>query len=78
MKYELIEKSWSKRRKLDEKSQVSHIEFIDFKKEHNHFCKLQVTYEDGSSQSYVSRVIYNEIKQQWIVDGMHIAVRLIE
>lgn len=74
MKYTIIPKSWSKRRKLDTPLQISHIEFIDFKREHNHICKMQVFYDDGSEEILVSRVVYNEIKQHWTVDGMKVAV----
>lgn len=76
MKYEIIEKSWSKRRKVDQPKEVEDIKFIDFKKEHNHFCKMEVRYSDGSEESLISRVIFNEIKNHWTVDGMKVAVKL--
>ena len=78
MKYQIIQKSWSKRRKLDQNKEVEEIKFIDFKKEHNHFCKMEVSYSDGSEQTLISRVVYNEIKKHWTVDGMHVAVRLLD
>ena len=78
MKYEIIEKSWSKRRKVDQPKEIKEIKFIDFKKEQNHFCKMEVHYCDGSEQSLISRVIFNEIKNHWIVDGMHVAVKLLD
>ena len=78
MKYEVINKSWSKRRKLDANKNISHIEFSEFQKQHNHFCKMHVTYEDGSNESLLSRVVYNEIKGSWVVDGMSVAVRVLE
>jgi len=78
MKYQIIEKSWSKRRKIDQPKVVKDITFIDFKKEHNHFCKMLVRYANGSEDMLISRVIFNEIKKHWIVDGMHVAVRLLE
>ena len=76
MKYQIIEKSWSKRRKLDKEKQIQHIHFIDFRKQHNHFCKMQIDYCDGSQQVLLSRVIFNEINQHWTVDGLQVAVRL--
>ncbi|TQV72245.1 hypothetical protein FLL45_18680 [Aliikangiella marina] len=76
MKYEIIEKSWSKRRKLDEQVEITDIEFKDFAKVHNHFCKMIVTYSDGKSERLVARVVYSDINQHWIVDGMSVAVRL--
>ena len=78
MKYEVIPKSWSKRRKVDQPKEIEYIKFVDFKKEHNHFCKMEIRYSDGSDQTLISRVIFNEIKNHWIVDGMHVAVRLLE
>jgi len=78
MKYQIIEKSWSKRRKIDQQKQVENIEFIDFKKEHNHFCKMLVQYADGTEDTLLSRVIYNDIKKHWTIDGMHVAVKLLE
>lgn len=77
MKYEVIEKSWSKRRKPDQAKEIRDIKFIDFKKEHNHFCKMIVMYSDGSEKILISRVIFNEIKKHWTIDGMHVAVRLL-
>jgi len=78
MKYQIIEKSWSKRREVDQSKQVENIEFVDFEKKHNHFCKMQVLYTDGTKDSLISRVIFNEIKKHWSVDGMHVAVRLLD
>jgi len=78
MKYQIIEKSWSKRRKIDQPKVVDNIKFIDFKKKHNHFCKMLVCYSDKSEVTLISRVIFNEIKKHWTVDGMHVAVRLLE
>lgn len=78
MKYEVINKSWSKRRKLDTPKIISHIEFSDFQKQHNHFCRMYLHYQDGSEESLLSRVVFNEVKQYWIVDGMQVAVRIIE
>lgn len=78
MKYEIIKKSWSKRRKLDEVNEIETIEFEEFEKQHNHFCKMVVTYTNGSKEKLVSRVVYSDVNQHWIVDGMSVAVRLLE
>ena len=79
MKYEIITKSWSKRRKLDHrKKKISNIQFLDFIKQHNHFCKMQITYSDGSDENtFCPELSFNEVKQHWTVDGMKIAVRLL-
>lgn len=78
MKYEIIKKSWSKRRSLDQELSIINIQFDNFIKEHNHFCKMSVSYSNGKKETLIARVIYNEIKQHWIVDGMNVAVRLID
>ncbi len=78
MKYEIIQKSWSKRRKLDTEKEILDIQFVDFIKQPNHFCKMRVSYSDGSKEQLISRVIYNEIKKHWSIDGMKVAVRLLE
>ncbi len=78
MKYEIINKSWSKRRKLDVSKEITNIEFVDFQKQHNHFCRMLVTYADGTEDNLLSRVVFNDIKLHWSIDGMKVAVRLIE
>lgn len=78
MKYQIIPKSWSKRRQLDSEKTIQHIQFIDFVKQHNHFCTMKITYSDYSEERLSSRVIYNEIKAHWTVDGMKVAVRLVD
>jgi hypothetical protein len=77
MNYEIINKSWSKRRQLDPQKAITTIEFVDFKKQHNHFCRMLVNYADGSADNLLSRVIFNDIKHHWTIDGMKVAVRLI-
>jgi len=78
MKYEIIKKSWSKRRKLDIEKEILNIQFIDFLKQHNHFCKMIVTYSDSTEETLISRVIFNDIKKHWVIDGMRVAVRLLD
>lgn len=77
MEYEIIEKSWSKRRKLDASKAIRDIKFTDFIKQHDHFCQMQVFYADGSDEQLIARVIYNPIKDHWTIDGMKVAVRLL-
>jgi len=78
MKYEIINKSWSKRRKLDVEKEIVNIEFVDFLREHNHFCRMLVSYKDGTEDNLLSRVVFNDIKQHWTIDGMKVAVRLTD
>ena len=78
MNYQVITKSWSKRRPVDSSKEVQSIQFIEFKKQHNHFCKMLVEYQNGAQETLISRVIFNEIKKHWTVDGMKVAVRLTD
>ena len=38
---------------------------------------MQVQNADGKQHTYYSRVLRNPITQQWTVDGMHVAVKVI-
>lgn len=80
MKYELIEKDWYKRRVPNVKSapRIIDISINDFEKTHNHMCKMLVEYDDGTTDSLVARVIQNQVTKKWTVDGMKVAVRVIE
>ncbi len=78
MNYEIIKKSWSKRRKPDQVIEIKSIELDNFVKQHNSFCQMRVIFDNEVKQSFSSRVIYNELTKRWIVDGMHVAIRLIE
>ena len=78
MKYEIIKKSWSKRRKLDTEKEILNIQFIDFIKQHNHLCKMHITYSDDSEEILISRVLFNQINKTWAIDGMQVAVRLLD
>ena len=77
-KFEIIPKSWSKRRKPGAEHKPVSVVIPDFELKHQHFCNMEVTYEDGSKQTFLSRVLQNKITQAWTVDGMHIAVKVIE
>lgn len=76
-KFELIPKCWSKRRKPTPEPLAISVDIADFKLEEQHFCHMQVKYADGQQQTYYSRVLRNAITQQWTVDGMHVAVRVV-
>jgi len=73
---EIIQKSWSKRRAHTADPIVKNVELSGYKEEHNHICKMHVEYEDGNHVTYIARVIYHNLKNEWIVDGMHVAVRM--
>lgn len=77
--FEIIKKDWQKRRKPDA-NPIAPVSVVipDFKKEKNHMCKMLVTFNDGTEKSLISRVIQNQITKVWTVDGMEVAVKLIE
>ena len=70
----IIEQSWAKRRTPEKQNKPINVRLTNYKAEQNHFCDMHVVYEDGTEATYIARVIRNDIKDQWIVDGMHVAV----
>ena len=78
MEYKVINTSWSKRRKMEPPKPILDIQIIDFIKQHNHFCRLNVTYADGTVESLLSRVIYNPLKDHWTIDGLKVAIQLVD
>jgi hypothetical protein len=78
VKLEILKRNWYKRRVPEQKDDnISSVEVIGYEQTHNHFCKLKVTYSNSDVVEYISRVVYNEIKDYWTVDGMHVAVRVL-
>lgn len=76
--FEIIPKDWAKRRKPSVQLKPVHVNIPDFQCQEQHFCNMEVTFEDGSEKTFFSRVIKNHITGQWTVDGMHVAVKVIE
>ena len=76
--FEIIPKSWSKRRRPVPEPQPIKVDIPDFVLQEQHFCTMQVSYDDGSVKHYYSRVLRNAINGQWTVDGMQVAVKVIE
>lgn len=78
MHLEIIPKDWHKRRSADlikvypVSATVEGFEYV-----HNHFCTLIIEYNDKSTKRLLSRVLYNNIKGTWAIDGMEVAVRVI-
>jgi len=70
----IIPKSWSKRRAHTKDPVVVDVRLENYKQQYNHICKMHVTYEHGNKATYIARVIYNEPKEEWIVDGGHVAI----
>ena len=75
--FEIIEKSWSKRRRLEKIPKPRTVNIPDFTLRENAYCNMIVEYEDGSVKTLFSRVIRNHITKQWTVDGMLEAVKVI-
>lgn len=77
--FKIIEKDWYKRRTPAGK-EISpvHVAIPDYQKTHNHICNMVVSYSDGSTKALIARVLFNEFNNQWSVDGMEVAVKVIE
>lgn len=77
--FEVLDRSWYKRRcpKKEREDKIVHLSIPEYKEEHNHFCNMFVEYASGRKENYISRVVYNSIKDYWTVDGMHVAVRVL-
>ena len=79
MKFEIIERSWFKRRSPTPNQPIPiSVTVTDYKQEHDHLCKMHVTFDDDSKKDFISRVVYNELNDYWTIDGMHVAVKVIE
>ena len=78
LKYKILEKDWCKRRVDKPKPEIDRVEVPDFKKEHDHFCDMFVFYKNGDEKKYRSRVIYNELKKHWAIDGMHVSIIVLD
>ena len=75
--FEVIPKSWNKRRKPTKEPAVLAVTIPDFELQEQHFCNMHVTFDDGNERVFYSRVIRNQQTGQWTVDGMHVAVKVI-
>ena len=75
--FEVIPKSWAKRRSAVAEPVPISIEIPDFELKEQHFCNMHVTFDDGNKQSFYSRVLCNHITKQWTVDGMQVAVKVL-
>lgn len=78
MKYEIIEKDWYKRRVPSTAPKAVSVAFDNLQQQANHMCKMHVTFDNGEIKQLISRVIYNKLNNTWSVDGMEVAVRIIE
>ena len=77
--FQIIPKDWYKRRSLTGKQvKPVHVAIPDYQAIHNHICNMIVSYDDDSLKTLIARVLYNDITQKWTVDGMEVAVVVIE
>lgn len=77
--FEIIPRDWHKRRSPNKTAVMPlTVEIPDFEQSHNHICHMHVSYSDGSEKQLIGRVIYNKLADRWTVDGMELAVKLVE
>ncbi|GAA5134426.1 hypothetical protein [Thalassotalea piscium] len=77
--FNIIEKEWYKREtSTGQYITPVHVVIPDYQQVHNHICNMVVSYSDGSTKSLIARVLFNEFNNQWTVDGMEVAVKVIE
>ncbi|MBE1286140.1 MAG: hypothetical protein GJ671_00240 [Alteromonadaceae bacterium] len=75
--FEIIQKSWSKRRRFAPEPKPLNVIIDDFRLRDNSYCTMHVEYDDGSNRELLSRVIHNPNTGEWKLDGMHVAVKVI-
>ena len=79
VRFVIIEKDWYKRRSPNTNLVIPiHVEIPDYQPLANHMCEMSVTYSDNSHKTLISRVLQNQITKAWTVDGMEVAVKVIE
>ncbi len=77
--FQIIPKDWYKRRTLTgQEIKPVHVAIPDYQAVHNHICNMIVSYSDESLKTLIARVLYNDLSQKWTVDGMEVAVHVIE
>ncbi|TDF38185.1 hypothetical protein EYS14_10835 [Alteromonadaceae bacterium M269] len=76
-RFEIIPKNWAMRRKPAKEPEPVSVTIPDFKYVKNHSCTMHVTYDNDETKTYLSRVLQNHITQEWKVDGMHVAVKVV-
>ncbi|GHG08258.1 hypothetical protein [Thalassotalea marina] len=78
-KFDIIHKDWYKRRTLiGRQIKPVHVAIPDYQPIHNHICNMIVSYDDGSLKTLIARVLFNELSNKWTVDGMEVAVTVVE
>lgn len=78
MKFVVRNTSWYKRRIPTPEPKAIKGVVPNFKLEENYFCDMHVLYDNGEVKRYLSRVVRNDIKGTWVVDGMHVILDCID
>jgi hypothetical protein len=69
-KFKINNLNWQKRRSPTKEPKPISIEVPDFKKELNFKCNVITQYDDGIERVLFGRVLYNEIKKEWSINGI--------
>ena len=78
-KFQIIAKDWYKRRKPTQDNPIAvSVEIPDYQQVANHLCAMDVMFDNGVRKTLIARVIYNKMKGYWTVDGMEVAVKVLE
>ena len=77
--FKIIPKTWYKSRTFTGKQiEPVHVAIPDYQEVHNHICNMIVSYSDDSLKTLIARVLYNDLNEKWTVDGMEVAVTVVE
>ncbi|MCO4797806.1 MAG: hypothetical protein KC484_01220 [Colwelliaceae bacterium] len=77
--FKIIPKDWYTKRSLTgKKIEPVHVAIPDYQEVHNHICNMIVSYSDDSLKTLIARVLYNSYTKKWMVDGMEVAVSVVE
>ncbi|MFC0446432.1 hypothetical protein ACFOD1_06970 [Pseudidiomarina halophila] len=71
MSFIIQQLSWHKRRKATVEPQPVSISVPDFKKEVNHFCTVEVTFDNGEVVKLSGRVTQHPITGVWSINGIN-------
>lgn len=71
MPFEIRQLSWHKRRRATEAPQPLKVEVPDFQKIPNHFCDINVTFDNGEVLVLHGRVSQNQVNHSWSVNGIN-------
>ena len=77
--FKIIPKDWYQKRTLTGKIiEPVHVAIPDYQEVHNHICNMIVSYSDDSLKTLIARVLYSDFNEKWTVDGMEVAVTVVE